>query len=117
MLRALLSNIQAMAKPSAAAKSTTSNFDRKWGDQAAFKKNIDKGTNTAEFPDQDQKAQIHEQILVMYKTSPAKSGRDRSSFLKKMAGESMDFIQEQRSRLLKTRQEEQLCHNSMAALT
>lgn len=118
MLRALLTNIQAMASQTAVKKKSGNKeayFDKTWGDQVAFNRTVDKASYSNEAPDQT--AQIHEQILVMYKTSPTKSGRNRSSFLEKMAGESLDFIQEQKTRLLKTRQDEELCHNSMAALT
>lgn len=117
MLQALLTNIQAIARVGANKKKTINKepyFDRKWGDNAAFKKTIDKTSYQLET--QDHSAQIKEQILVMYKTQPAKSsGRDE--FLSKLAGDSLEFIAEQRNKLIKEKVEEELCQNSMAAMT
>ncbi len=119
MLKAILTNIQAFAQISKEKKSATreSYFDRKWGEQVAFKKTIDRPVQVNDT--QEQTAQIHEQILVMYKTTPKAATRaecGRGSFLNKMACESMDFIQEQKVKQARVAREEELCHNSMAAL-
>lgn len=119
MLKALLTNIQVLAKCKAAKKSVCKEpyFNSKWGDQAAFKKNIDR--SSFEFDTQKQEAEIHDRILVMYKTAPKKAAAEteRMSFLNKLTGDSLEFIQERKNRLAKVKQEEDLCQNSMAAMT
>ena len=120
MLRALLTNIQALTKtPKTAGKAVTRelHFDKKWGENAAYKKNSEKPAYESVDHTQDQAAEIYEQILVMYKTTPrSKASSERGDFLSKMAVDSMDFIQEQRQALAQVKQEEQLCHESMAAM-
>lgn len=116
MLQALLTNIQALAKSTKRQHVTKEPyFDRKWGDNAAFQKNLDKASFEVET--QDSAAQIHEQILVMYKAAPqTKASAERGTFLSHMAVESMDFIKEQRNKLDRAQREETLCHSSMAAM-
>lgn len=119
MLKALLTNIQVLAKSSKKQVITKEPyFERQWGNQAAFKKTIDRSVYTLD--SQDQSSQIHEQILVLHKTKAAQATSicgARTDFLSRMAVDSLDFIKQQRERMVKAKQEEQLCHNSMAAMT
>src|SRR5579883_2260304 len=114
MLRALITNIQAIAKTSKKKHITREPyFDRQWGADAAFSKTVDREDFNV-VGAQDTAAEIYEQILVMYKTTKIES--NRSSFLTKLAGESQEFLEEQRKRLEKAQKEDELCHNSMAAM-
>lgn len=118
MLRALLTNIQILTKSTRSRKRAANevHFDKQWGNDAAFEKTVDRKVFAVE--KQEQAAEINDQILVMFKTSQPKVGKTgRDSFLSQMAEDSIDFIQEQKRRMLIAQQEEQLCHNSMAAMT
>jgi hypothetical protein len=120
MLNAFLTNIRVLANKSVPKTiSKEPYFDKKWGTQSAFDKNVDRSNYELENTNQEQAAaaQIHDQILVMFKTTKKKFDVDRSSFLNKLAHDSMDFIQEQRDRTLRARREEELCQNSMAVMT
>ena len=116
MLHALLHNIQAIAKNSKKAHITKEPFfDRQWGNNAAFKKTIDRADYTQETPDGT--AEINEQILVLYKAKPqTKASEERGEFLNQMASDSMNFIKEQRTKMEKAHREETLCQASMAAM-
>lgn len=117
MLRALLTNIQVLAKTSSPKNTVNKEpyFDKKWGTNTAFEKTVDRSNYATPDP-QGQKAEINDQILVMFKTAK-KVDTGRSTFLNKIAVDSLDFIQEQRARMAKAKQEEQLCQNSMAVMT
>jgi hypothetical protein len=116
MLRALLTNIQVLAKSSSPKKTVSKEpyFDKKWGQKAAFEKSFDRTAYASDV--QDHTAQINDQILVMFKTiKTMDQGRNR--FINRITVDSMDFIQEQKLRMMKAKQEEQLCQNSMAVMT
>lgn len=115
MLNALFSNIRVLAKTSSPKRTVSKEpyFDKKWGNQSAFEKNVDKSDYSVDT--QDQAAQIYDQILVMFKATKT-SDVDRTSFLNKLTKDSRDFIEEQKYRLLRERQEEELCQNSMAVM-
>jgi hypothetical protein len=116
MLNAFLTNIKVLAKTTSPKTiSKEPYFDRKWGNQAAFEKSIDR-SDYSTVDAQDSEAQIHDQILVMFKTKK-KTDMDRSAFLNKITHDSRDFLDEQRERMQRTRQEEELCQNSMAVMT
>src|SRR5271154_3941537 len=106
MLRALITNIQILAKSSSPKKTIRKEpyFDKKWGKDTAFEKTVDR-SNYDPIDTQDSAAQIHDQILVMYKTASKKLDTGRNSFLTKLAGDSIEFIEEQRDRMQKARQE------------
>lgn len=113
MLRALLTNIQALAKnPSNKHITKQPYFDRQWGKNTAFQKSVNRDEYVVETADHT--ADIHDQILVQFKTTKVNSGRN--TFLSKIAVDSFDFIQEQKMRMAKAKQEETLCHNSMATM-
>lgn len=116
MLHALLHNIQAIAKNSKKTHiSKEPFFDRQWGDNAAFKKTVDKANYVQEVPDGT--SQINEQILVLYKAKPkTRASEERGEFLNQMATDSMHFIKEQRNKMEKAHREETLCQDSMAAM-
>lgn len=115
MLKALLTNIQTMAKhnrPTNPSKSPF--FDQQWGKNAGFQKNTDRAKyNTLEVTEKDFTAQIHDQILVLHKTP---INAERSKFLNRIAHESVNFLAEQRAAREQADRAELLCRSSMAAL-
>lgn len=114
MLRALITNIQAIAKTSKQKHITKEPyFDKQWGSGAAFCKSVSREDYNIAGAS-DTAAEIYEQILVMYKTT--KIEPSRNSFLNKLAFDSKEFLQEQRERLERAQKEEELCHASMAAM-
>jgi len=116
MLRALLSNIKILAKKSKPKNiSKEPYFDKKWGTNSAFQKTVDKASY-APADTADQAAQIRDQILVIFKTTKQADG-GRSDFLNKITDDSIDFLRDQRTRMAKAQQEEQLCQNSMEVMT
>ena len=114
MLQALLTNIRAIAGNRSVSATKEGYFDKKWGKNAGFKKNIEKGSyEIFQVDDQQPKTQVSDQILVLYKT-PLSDSRNR--FLSRMANDSIDFIEEQKEHRLREKIEEQLCVTSMAAM-
>jgi hypothetical protein len=114
MLRALITNIQAIAKSSKKKHlNREPYFDKQWGSDAAFSKTVEREDYNV-VGAQDTAAEIYEQILVMYKTTKVEPSRN--SFLTKLACDSQEFLEEQRTRLERAQQEEELCHASMAAM-
>ncbi len=88
MLTALLANIQVLAKTSCPKKTVFKEpyFDKKWRNRSAFEKTVDK--NTDWINTQNEVAQVHDQILVMFKTAK-NAGSGRNTFLKKLAVDSI----------------------------
>ncbi|MBY0356692.1 MAG: hypothetical protein K2W82_01715 [Candidatus Obscuribacterales bacterium] len=92
MLRHLIANISETAKYSRPRNSGSKRayFDKKWGSDAAFDKNMDRSQyETLAFADYGGQGQINDQILIQYKT---KFSEDPSAFLDKLAKETQDFI-------------------------
>lgn len=112
MLKALLTNIRAIAGNHTVNATKEPFFDKKWGNNAGFKKNIDKAAYETLGDDEGQ-ALIHDQILVMYK---AKLSDGRSQFLSRMTSDSLDFIEDQKQQRRKQQQEEMLCTTSMTSM-
>ncbi|MBX9571156.1 MAG: hypothetical protein K2X77_19825 [Candidatus Obscuribacterales bacterium] len=113
MLRALLTNIRAIAGNHTVNATKEPFFDKKWGNNAGFKKNIDKASYEILCDDSEHQALINDQILVMYKTKLSDS---RSRFLSRMASDSLDFIEDQKNQRRRQKQEELLCNSSMTAM-
>lgn len=115
MLRALLTNIQTIAKRNKPINPSKSPFfDQQWGKNAGFLKNTDRmDYHNTVVTERDHAAQIHDRILVMHK-SPM--NEERGQFLDRIARDSMSFLEIQRARRAKAALEETLCHSSMAAM-
>lgn len=113
MLKALLTNIRAIAGNHTVNATKEPFFDKKWGNNAGFKKNVDKAVYEVLSDDSEGQAMINDQILVMYKTKLSDS---RSRFLSRMTSDSLGFIEEQRSIRRRQKQEELLCNSSMTAM-
>lgn len=114
MLKALLTNIRALAGNHSLSAHSEPFFDKKWGKNAAFLKKSDKAIyETIHDDERDHHAQIHDQILVLYKTQLSDS---RNRFLSRIASDSKGFIEEQKQIRIREKQEETLCTSSMAAM-
>ncbi len=115
MLRALLTNIQTIAKRNKPViPSTSSFFDQKWSKNAGFQKNTDRAKyETLEVTERDHTAQIHDQILVMHKTT---MNGERIEFLNRITSESVNFLVVQRALRAKTEMEDTLCQSSMTSM-
>ncbi|MBY0546222.1 MAG: hypothetical protein K2W95_02965 [Candidatus Obscuribacterales bacterium] len=115
MLKALLTNIQTMAKynrPVTPSKSPF--FDQQWGKNAGFQKNTDRAKyTTLEVSEKDFTSQINDQILVLHRTP---INAERSTFLNRVAHESVNFLTEQRAVRAQADRAEIMCRSSMTAL-
>ncbi len=113
MLKALLTNIRAIAGNHTVNASKEPYFDKKWGNNAGFKKTVDKAGYEVVGDDTEGQALINDQILVMYKTKLSES---RGRFLSRMTSDSLGFIEEQKAQRKRQKQEELLCNSSMTAM-
>ena len=115
MLRALLSNIKAIAKHNRPVNPSKSPFfDQTWGKAAGFTKNSDRADYaTVTLKDKGSAAQIHDQILVMHKTP---SNFQRRQFLNLITYDSVGFLSEQRAAREKAALAERLCRASVASM-
>lgn len=113
MLRALLTNIRALAGNRPVIASKEPFFDKKWGSNAALKKNVDRAPYENVGDEAEHQSVINDQILVMYKTQLSDS---RSRFLSRIANDSLSFIEEQERQRAFKKQQETLCTNSMTAM-
>ena len=102
MLKALLTNIRAIAGNHTVNATKEPYFDKKWGNNAGFKKTVDKADYEVVGDDTKGQELINDQILVMYKTKLSES---RGRFLSRITSDSLGFIEEQKAQRKRQRQE------------
>lgn len=84
------------------------------GKNAGFQKNTDRAKyTTLEVSEKDFTSQINDQILVLHRTP---INAERSTFLNRVAHESVNFLTEQRAVRAQADRAEIMCRSSMTAL-